>query len=85
MIRIDITTLIFFYILFSVISIVIIWAILGYKKMRGISGDQKDVEQIWKCSICLHTYIDSLHDDISVCPMCGSYNKRPSAGSGRLS
>lgn len=76
MIRIDISTLIFFYILFSVISIFIIWFILGYKRMRGISGPDKGQEQIWKCSICFHDYIDSLHDDISVCPLCGSYNKR---------
>ena len=77
MIRIDITTLIFFYILFSVIGIFIIWTILGYKGIRGVSGNKKNnIEQIWKCSICFHTYIDSLHDDISVCPLCGSYNKR---------
>ena len=77
MIRIDITTLIFFYILFSVIGIFIIWTILGYKGIRGVSGNKKNnIEQIWKCSICLHTYIDSLHEDISVCPLCGSYNKR---------
>lgn len=77
MIKIDITTLVFFYILFSVIGIFIIWAISGYKSMRGISRDEKNMEQIWRCSICLHTYIDSLHDDISVCPLCGSYNKSP--------
>ncbi|OGW94225.1 MAG: hypothetical protein A3G36_04500 [Omnitrophica bacterium RIFCSPLOWO2_12_FULL_45_13] len=77
MIKTDITTLVFFYILFSVIGIFIIWTILGYKSMRGILGNEKSTEQIWKCSICFHTYIDSLHDDISVCPLCGSYNKRP--------
>ena len=76
MIRIDITTLIFFYILFSVISIFIIWAILGYKEMRIISGKRGNIEQIWKCSVCFNNYIDSLHDDISICPLCGSYNKR---------
>lgn len=80
MIRIDITTLVFFYSLFSIISIFIIWSILGYKRMRGISRDGKgdDIEQIWKCSICFNTYIDSRNDDISVCPLCGSYNKRGS-------
>ena len=76
MIRIDITTLMFFYILFSVIGILIIWSILGYKGMKRVVGDERNIEQVWKCSICFHTYIDSLHDDISVCPLCGSYNKR---------
>jgi rubredoxin len=76
MIRIDITTLIFIYILFSVIVIFIIWVILGYKRFKGITPDQKHIENAWKCSICFYTYIDSLHDDISICPLCGSYNKR---------
>jgi hypothetical protein len=76
MIRIDITTLVFVYILFSVIAIFIVWAVLGYRKFREVTPDSKRIEGAWKCSICFYTYIDSLHDDISVCPMCGSYNKR---------
>ena len=76
MIRIDITTLVFFYILFSVVAILVVWAVLGYRRMRGVSGSVNNAEFIWKCSICFHDYIDSLHDDISVCPLCGSYNKR---------
>ena len=76
MIRIDITTLVFIYILFSVIAIFIVWAILGYRGLKSIAPDQKHIENAWKCSICFHAYIDSLHDDISICPLCGSYNKR---------
>jgi len=85
MIRIDITTLVFLYTLFSVIGIFIIWAIIGYKRMKPVSGLEHNVEHAWKCSICLHDYIDSRHEDISICPVCGSYNKRPSTGSGLLS
>ena len=76
MIRIDITTLVFFYILFSVVAILVIWAILGYRRMRSVFGSASNAEFVWKCSICFHDYRDSLHDDISVCPLCGSYNKR---------
>ena len=76
MIRIDITTLVFFYILFSVVAILVIWAILGYKRKGSVSVPVDNAEVVWKCSICFHDYIDSLHDDISVCPLCGSYNKR---------
>ena len=75
MIRVDITTLVFFYTLFSVVAILVIWVVLGYSGMKGVSGPAS-TEFIWKCSICFHDYIDSLHDDISVCPLCGSYNKR---------
>lgn len=76
MIRIDITSLIFLYILFSVIFIFIIWSILGYKRFKRVDIDHNRIEGAWKCSICFHAYIDSLHDEISVCPLCGSYNKR---------
>ncbi|MFA5085901.1 MAG: hypothetical protein WC482_06010, partial [Candidatus Omnitrophota bacterium] len=65
MIRVDITTLVFFYILFSVIAILAVWAILGYRRMRSISGPVGNADLIWKCSVCFHDYIDSLHDDIS--------------------
>ncbi len=77
MIRIDITTLVFFHVLFSVVAILTVWTVLGYRRMKSASGSVNNVEFIWKCSICFHDYIDSLHDDISVCPLCGSYNKRP--------
>jgi hypothetical protein len=77
MIRIDITALVFLYILFSVIAIFIVWAVMGYRKFRSVTPQNRDhIEHAWKCSICFHTYIDSLHEDISVCPLCGSYNKR---------
>ena len=76
MIKTDIATLIFLYILFSVIAIFIIWTILGYRRFKDVSSDHSQIEHVWKCSICYHIYIDSLHDDISVCPQCGSYNKR---------
>jgi DNA-directed RNA polymerase subunit RPC12/RpoP len=74
MIRLDITTLVFFYILFSTIIILIAWAVLSYRRIKDRPG--KDIEYIWKCSVCFHTYIDSRHEDISACPLCGSYNKK---------
>ncbi len=74
MIKLDITTLVFFYILFSAMSILTLWAFKGYRRSWKRKGGETDY--IWKCSVCLHDYIDSRHDDISVCPLCGSYNKR---------
>jgi hypothetical protein len=74
MIKLEFSTLIFFYILFSVIGIFIIWAFFGYK---GIKRPQsKEIDHIWKCKVCLNDYIDSKNDNISVCPLCGSYNKK---------
>lgn len=78
MIRLTVTGLIFFYIIFSVVSILIIWIISGYKGTKRLPP--KDVEYIWKCSVCFNTYIDSRHEDISICPLCKSYNKRERKG-----
>jgi len=36
----------------------------------------RDIDNIWKCSVCSNDYVDSKHEDISVCPLCGSYNKK---------
>lgn len=74
MIKIDINTLLFFYILFSVIIILIIWAISSYKKAREFR--EKEEDPIWKCQVCFNTYVDSKHEDISSCPLCGSYNRK---------
>jgi len=74
MIQLDITTLIFFYILFSVMVTLVVWAFFGYRGLKRVRP--KDEQYIWKCSVCFHDYIDSRHEDISACPMCGSYNKR---------
>ena len=74
MIKLDISTLIFFYTLFSAIIILVIWVVVAYKKRDGPAG--KDMDYTWKCSVCFHSYIDSKHDEISVCPLCGSYNEK---------
>ncbi len=78
MIRLTISGLIFFYTLFSAVIILIIWIIFGYKEMKKFS--RKDITYIWKCSVCSHSYVDSGFEDLSVCPLCGSYNKREVVG-----
>jgi len=74
MIKLTVSNAIFLYALFSVIILLIIWIISGYRRAKRVLP--KEVEYIWKCSACFHTYVDSKHDDISVCTLCGSYNKR---------
>ncbi|MFA5146312.1 MAG: hypothetical protein WC515_02900 [Candidatus Omnitrophota bacterium] len=74
MIKLDISALIFFYMLSSAVIILIVWAVSGERK-RGRSAG-KEAGYIWKCSVCFHNYIDSKHEDISLCPVCGSYNKK---------
>ena len=37
MIRIDITSLMFLYTLFSVVMLLFVWAVLGYRKFKGVA------------------------------------------------
>lgn len=74
MIRIDISILVFLYVLLSVIVILAVWTVSGYRGARRFFP--KDIEYIWECKVCSNVYIDSKHEDISSCPLCGSYNKR---------
>lgn len=78
MIRLNISQLIFFYTLCSVIIILIIWIISNYKEGKRVSP--KDIDHIWKCSVCFNDYVDSKREEISVCPLCGSYNKKEEKG-----
>ena len=74
MIKINISLLIFFYIAFSAVVILLVWITAGYREKKDFS--LKDVEYIWKCKVCSNIYINSRHEDMSECPLCGSYNKR---------
>lgn len=74
MIKLDISTFVSLYILVSVIAVLIFWIFFEIRaKINGICPDDK---YIWRCNICLNIYVDSLSDDISTCPNCGSYITR---------
>jgi hypothetical protein len=49
----------------------------------GVTGNKQkdkdlslDPRLIWFCSICSYTYINTKEGLLSVCPRCGSYNKK---------
>ncbi|RKY42684.1 MAG: hypothetical protein DRP85_02100 [Candidatus Makaraimicrobium thalassicum] len=74
MIRMDISMVLFLYLLFTAVLTLIIWSFFSFgTKLKTFSSDEKHV---WHCSICSFTYIDSRHDELSKCPRCGSYNQR---------
>lgn len=75
MIKLDISTLVFFYTLFSAAIILVIWLFSGYRNARR-RETKNETDYIWKCSVCYHSYINSKDDQMVVCPLCGSYNKR---------
>ena len=71
MIKADISTVVFLYILLSVVVVLIAWLFLDFgTKLKTYSSDEK---YIWHCNICVNTYIDSKSGEISKCPRCGSY------------
>lgn len=48
-----------------------------YFERPGKSDDNTMMDRyVWQCPICTYYYIDSRHSVISVCPRCGSYNKK---------
>ncbi len=78
MIKLDISSLIFFYTLLSAIIILIIWIAEGYRRRKSYSA--RDTDYIWKCAVCSNVYVDSIYEDMSKCPLCSSYNKREAKG-----
>lgn len=73
MIKLDISQAVFLYLVFTVVSVLILWVFLEYGKKEIKLKD--DSEYVKRCAICSYTYIDSEMGNLSKCPQCGSYNK----------
>jgi hypothetical protein len=73
MIKIDFSLAIALFIIFFTSLILIIWLFSKKQKDKDLSLDDRF---IWFCSVCTYTYINTKEDAISVCPRCGSYNKK---------
>ena len=53
--------------------ILVVWLFSKQKKDKELSLDPRF---IWYCLVCTYTYVDTKEEAISVCPRCGSYNKK---------
>ena len=74
MINIDLPMFLFIYLFFSTVLLLIAWSFLDFgTRLKNFTPDEKF---IWHCNICDYHYIDSLSEDISRCPRCGSYNEK---------
>ena len=78
MIKLDISQAVFLYLLFSVIGVLTLWIFFAERIKMPSFGEDKVC--VWQCSICTHTYIDSMNRDFSKCPLCGSLNERKEGG-----
>lgn len=73
MIKIDFNIGISLYVIIILTIIYLLWMFSRKQKDKDISLDPK---LIWFCSVCSYTYVNTKEDLISVCPRCGSYNKK---------
>ena len=73
MISIDFSIAISLYLFILLNTTLIIWLVNKKQKDKDLNLDDKF---IWHCSVCTYTYINTKEDIISVCPRCGSYNKK---------
>lgn len=73
MITLDFSIAVSLLVLFSIAAIFIFWLMKRREKDRETSLDERF---IWFCSICTYTYVNTKEGSISICPRCGSYNKR---------
>lgn len=74
MIRVDISVAVFLYVMSSLLAIFIVW--IFFEKSTVLPKFVRQEADVWECSICAHTYVDSTHQEISQCPQCKSYNKK---------
>ncbi len=74
MIKLDISMALFLYLLFSTVLLLVIWSFFDFgTKLRKFTSDERS---IWHCNICDYNYIDSISEELSRCPRCGSYNEK---------
>ena len=74
MFKIDVTTVVFLYIMSSLLVVFVFWIFLERK--AALPKFIREEADVWECTICTHTYVDSQHHEISQCPQCKSYNKK---------
>ena len=73
MITVNFYSAVALYALIIIIAVFSIWLFSRQEKDKELSLDERF---IWFCSICTYTYINTRDELISVCPRCGSYNKK---------
>lgn len=74
MFRVDVPTLVFLYVMSALCAIFFFWIVFERKVI--FPKFVREEADVWECSICSYTYVDSTHHEISQCPRCQSYNKK---------
>lgn len=74
MIRVDVSTAVFLYVMTSLCVVFFLW--IFFEKKAVLPKFVREEADVWECSICTYIYVDSTHHEISQCPQCKSYNKK---------
>lgn len=56
-------------------GISLIWLFHARTEGREKAGTL-DPRFVWVCGVCTYNYVNTREESISVCPRCGSYNKK---------
>ena len=73
MVRVDLSTAIFVYLLFSLIGIIFAWTFYEYRYKS--KRPKKSEENIFKCPICAYSHIVGKGEIFKRCPRCNTLNK----------
>ncbi|MBI4353577.1 MAG: hypothetical protein HY593_06615 [Candidatus Omnitrophica bacterium] len=74
MFHLDVSTLVFLYVMSSLLVVFVLW--IFFERVAALPKFVREEADVWECSICAYTYVDSTHHEISQCPRCKSYNKK---------
>ena len=74
MFRLDISTAVCLYVMSALLITFGFWIL--FEKKAILPKFVREEADVWECSICAYTYVDSTHHEISQCPQCKSYNKK---------
>ena len=78
MIPVSIATAVLIYLCVALFGVIMVW--VRFERGDAFKKYQVHPKEVWNCSVCTHTYVDSLHRDLSRCPQCRSWNRRPADG-----
>jgi hypothetical protein len=74
MFAVDISTAVLIYLSVTLLGVIFIW--VRFERSRAFRKYDVHPKEVWNCEICTYTYVDSLHQTLSRCPQCKSWNRR---------
>ena len=74
MIKMEFSLAVAVYLILTVCLSLILW--MYFEKKKTLKSIYSEKRFFWQCDICTYVYVDSMHNILSQCPRCGSYNKK---------